>query len=250
MSYPIQEELSNNDEKRLRTDFLKLFKNNPLPPEWLISNLNLFTRRQDLTRLLFMHELYKKILPVHGVIMEFGTHWGQNLVLFTNFRGIYEPYNHDRKIIGFDTFEGFPEVHKKDGSASMIKKGTFSTGSYYEDYLSKVLHYHEQESPIKHIKKHKLIKGDASKTIKKYLQEHPETIIALAYFDFDIYKPTKDCLEAIKPHLVKGSILAFDQLCVEDYPGETLALKETFDINKLKIERNSLSSIQSFMVME
>jgi hypothetical protein len=231
-------------------DFIDLFRNSPIPTEFLISNLNLYTRRQDLTRVLFMHDLYKKILPVHGVIMEFGTWWGQNLALFSNFRGIYEPYNHDRKIIGFDTFQGFPSVHEKDGKASMIKKGTFSTQSSYLKHLSKVLNYHEQESPISHIKKHSIIKGDASITIKQYLKDHPETIIALAYFDFDIYKPTKECLEAIKPHLIKGSVLAFDQLCVEDYPGETIALKEVFNINNLRIQRNPLSSIQSFVVIE
>ena len=113
-----------------------------------------------------------------------------------------------------------------------------------------MLNYHEAESPISHIKKHSLVRGDASLTIKQYLKDHPETIIALAYFDFDIYKPTKECLEAIKPHLVKGSVLAFDQLCVEDYPGETIALKEVFNINNLRIQRNPLSSIQSFVVME
>mgnify|MGYP003971701973 CR=1 FL=1 len=28
------------------------------------------------------NEIYKKIIDVHGVIMEFGTRWGQNLALF------------------------------------------------------------------------------------------------------------------------------------------------------------------------
>ena len=58
------------------------------------------------------HELYQKILNVHGVVIEFGTRWGQNLALFESFRGMYEPYNHFRKIIGFDTFEGFLEEEK------------------------------------------------------------------------------------------------------------------------------------------
>ncbi len=30
-----------------------------------------------------------------------------SLAILSNFRGIYEPYNFSRKIIGFDTFEGF-----------------------------------------------------------------------------------------------------------------------------------------------
>jgi len=38
-------------------------------------------------------------------------------------------------------------------------------------------------------------KGDASVEMK-YLYDNPETIIALAYFDFDLYQPTKKCLES------------------------------------------------------
>ena len=58
--------------------------------------------------------------------MEFGVRWGQNLVTLSNLRGIYEPFNYSRKIIGFDTFEGFPSVHEKDGTHQSIEKGAFN----------------------------------------------------------------------------------------------------------------------------
>jgi len=35
-----------------------------------------------------MNELYKRILPIHGVVIEFGVRWGTNLSLFTNVRGM------------------------------------------------------------------------------------------------------------------------------------------------------------------
>ena len=73
------------------------------------------------------------------------------------------------------------------------------------------------------IKKYEIIEGDACATVETYLKEHQETIIALAYFDFDLYKPTKKVLEVIKPYLVKGSILGFDELNGPDSPGETKA---------------------------
>ena len=53
--------------------------------------------------------------------------------------------------------------------------------------------------------------------------------MSLAIFDFDIYKPTKAALEAIKPHLFKGSVLVFDELADDIFPGETVALREVFD---------------------
>ena len=86
--------------------------------------------------------------------------------------------------------------------------------------------------------------------LPKYLSEHPETIIALAYFDFDIYKPTRKCLELIKDRLVKGSILAFDELNDHDSPGETQALMEVFGLNNVRLKRLPYTSRASYFVYE
>ena len=53
----------------------------------------------------------------------------------------------------FDTFEGFPSVADKDGKDEIASVGAYSTTKGYENYLDKVLQYHERESPISHIKK-------------------------------------------------------------------------------------------------
>jgi hypothetical protein len=241
---------SSINEKSLRERFFKLFRDCPIPNNELLLNLGLFIKRQDLTRILFMNELYNKIINVHGIVVEFGVRWGQNLALFESFRGIYEPFNHNRKIVGFDTFEGFPSLHEKDGKSEIVTVNAYSTTKGYEDYLKQVLDYHEQESPISHIKKYQLIKGDATIEIGKFLKDNPETIIALAYFDLDIYEPTKKCLEAIKEHLTKGSVIGFDELNLHDFPGETLALKEVFGLDRYRIIRSPYSSVQSYIVIE
>ena len=178
---------SSTVERSSRERFFKLFKECPIPENELLENLGLFIKRQDFSRILFMNALYRKILNVHGIVVEFGVRWGRNLALFESFRGIYEPFNHNRKIVGFDTFEGFPSVHEKDGKADIIAAGSWSVTKNYEEYLRQILDYHEQESPISHIKKYSLVKGDAIIETEKFLKENPETIIALAYFDFDIY---------------------------------------------------------------
>ncbi|MEK7074334.1 MAG: TylF/MycF/NovP-related O-methyltransferase [Patescibacteria group bacterium] len=237
------------DETSQREKFFKTFKDCPIPDDELLSNLGLFIRRQDLSRLLFMNDLYKKIIDVHGIIVEFGVRWGRNLALCESFRGMYEPFNHRRKIVGFDTFEGFPSVHAKDGESDIASLGAYATTKKYDEYLEQILNYHEKESPVSHIKKYQLIKGDATIEIHKYLKHNPETIIALAYFDFDIYQPTKKCLEAIKGHLTKGSVIGFDELNSHDFPGETAALKEVFGLDKYKIIR-SPHSVQSYIVIE
>ena len=106
--------LHSEEEALQRNNIVNLFKNSPLPDNELLDNLNLYTKRQDLSRVLFINELYQKILDVHGVICEFGVRWGQNLALMTSLRGIYEPFNYNRKLLGFDTFSGFPSVHEFD----------------------------------------------------------------------------------------------------------------------------------------
>lgn len=241
--------IASTAEQDKRKAFFELYENNPIPPAERLSNTGVFTKRQDLSKQLFFNEIYHQLVHVHGVIMEFGVRWGQNLVTLNNLRGIYEPYNYSRKIIGFDTFEGFPSVDKKDGEHAVIEKGAFSVTKDYEKYLEQVLNYHEQECPLAHIKKNSLVKGDATVTLEKYLKEHPETIIAFAYFDFDIYEPTKKCLELIKPHLTKGSILGFDELNDPQFPGETVALREVLGLNNVAIKRNRFSGIQSYCVI-
>jgi len=239
---------SNNEEKEHRSKVLNLFKTNPLPDNEILSNLGLFLNRQTLSRILFMHELYRRIVEIHGVIMEFGVRWGQNLALFESFRGMYEPFNYNRKIIGFDTFSGFPQLDQKDGT--LISKGDYGVTEDYDAYLEKILNYHESESPIAHIKKYELVKGDATRTIVDYFEQHPETIVSLAYFDFDIYLPTKKCLEVIQDRVTKGSIIAFDELNCAEFPGETLAFREVLGLNRYSIKRSPLNPLCSYIVIE
>ncbi|GAG45973.1 unnamed protein product, partial [marine sediment metagenome] len=197
--------------------------------------------------LLFFNEIYKKILNVHGVIMEFGVYWGRDLALLQNLRGLYEPSNFTRKIIGFDTFEGIKGFdNEKDGLKGY--NGDFATTKDYEIYLEKILEYHEKECYLPHIKKFKLIKGDVRETLPKYLEENPETIIAFAYFDMDIYDPTKIVLENIKSHLVKGSIIVFDEINYDRFPGETTAVKEVFGLNNIKLQRIAHEPVPSYFI--
>jgi hypothetical protein len=87
-------------------------------------------------------------------------------------------------------------------------------------------------------------------TLPKYLRENPETIVALAYFDLDLYEPTKKCLELIQNYVTRGSVLAFDELNHPAFPGETVALREVLGLQKHKIIRSPLTPAQSYTVIE
>lgn len=237
-------------ERNLRKQFLEDFRHCPIPDEELLANLGLFVNRQTLSRLLYMHDLYRRIVNVPGVVMEFGVRWGQNLALFSSLRGMYEPYNHNRKLIGFDTFSGFPGVKPEDGTWQLAREGGFNVTAGYEEYLRRVLEYHQNESPLPHIPKYELCAGDACQTLPKYLSEHPETVVALAYFDFDLYEPTKVCLQAIRDRLVRGSVLAFDELNCKEWPGETRAVMEILGLNQHRFQRDPHIPGGAFMVVE
>lgn len=242
--------LSSASEKEIQKDFVRLLKEAPLPDDELLPNLGLFLSSKNLSRILFFSEIYRKILHSHGIIAEFGVRWGQTLSVMAALRGIFEPFNRHRKIVGFDTFEGFRGVGKEDGELCKCEDGSFSVPPGYEKYLERILLLQEHLNPVQHLRKFELVKGNAVETVPDYLKRHPESIISLAVFDFDIYLPTRSTLEAIRPHLCKGSILVFDELCDDVFPGETIALRETFDLRDLRIQRLPMTSRISFLELD
>jgi Macrocin-O-methyltransferase (TylF) len=249
-SGPVSQNTSAALVAQRRQRLYQLFASRPMPDEELLVNLGLYMRSGALAKLLFLNEIYEKIVPIPGAICEFGVWWGQSLVLFENLRAVYEPYNHLRKIIGFDTFSGYPRVGECDKRSDIISEGVYGVGDAYEEYLAELISYHEQENVMSHIQKHSLVKGDAVQTVPRYFEEHPETVVALAFFDMALYEPTKVCLRTIIPKLVKGSIVAFDQFGHKDYPGETKAVAETLGLRTHRIHRSRFLSDRCYFVVE
>lgn len=246
-----QELYSTSQEERARCSFTKHFRECPIPDRDILQNLGLFLSSKNLSRILFMDFIYQKIVALQGVVMEFGCRWGQNVSLFSALRGIYEPFNRMRKIIAFDTFTGFPSIDENnDNPHDFMKEQGLACTENYTAYLDAVLKYQEDDNPMAHIKRYDIRAGDGVVKLQEYLKEFPETIISLAYFDFDIYEPTKKCLEMILPYLGKGSLLGFDELNDHDSPGETLALKEVLGLSNIKIQRFPYTSRVSYVIME
>lgn len=237
-------------ESKSRDLMTQKLLNASIPHDQLLSNIGLFIESKNLSRILFMDHIYRQILDVQGCIVEFGCRWGQNLALYEALRGIYEPFNRHRKIIGFDTFEGFPSLDAKDGQANLMVKGNLATTENYKEELEGILDVHEQLNPLNHIHKYELRKGDGTKEFPKYLEENPHTIVALAYFDFDLYEPTKECLEALRPRLTKGSVVGFDEVNDPDSPGETVALMEVLGLPNIRLKRFPHASRVSYFVVE
>ena len=225
----------NNAEEQLR----QALEGGLVPRAEILENLHLFIPPQQMRRILFFYEIYQELLTVPGVIMQFGVRWGRELALFESLRTTFEPFNHSRKIIGFDTFTGYDGIDEKDGDHQVIKPGNLTTSAHYEDKLDSLLHQREQLSPLPHVQKYQLIKGNAEDTLKAYLEENPHTIISMAHLDMNLYRPTRTCLELLKEHMPKGSIIIIDEVNLDILPGETVALKEVFGLNNIRLKRHA-----------
>lgn len=230
--------------------FLRLMDQRPVPQREIMRNLGMYMNYIQWGEYLWMYELYKKQLNVHGYIAEFGTLWGRNLALFVALRTLHEPFNHSRKIIGFDTFEGFTGVHEKDGKDTGIEKGNLSTTRGYEDHLHEVLETHEEYAPIPHIKKFALVKGDVKETLPRWLKDNPQACFSLVYLDVDLYEPSMDVLEEIWCRIPKGGILGLDGILQDRFPGETQAVHELLGLGNLKLQRCPWSGLKSYVVKE
>lgn len=211
-----------------------------------MNHINAFVPVHAVARIHYYNEIYQNILDVPGVICEFGIQYGAGLVQLMNCRNFYEPHNISRTIFGFDTFEGFSGTELKDGA--LAAEGDYSVGSDYFEILTDLLSVHESFQPRPYLKRHHLIKGDASLTIESWLEENPHAIISMAIFDMDIYKPTKVVLEKIIPRLTKGSVVVFDELNHPAFPGETLALDEVLGLKNVAMRKSRWQPYSAYFI--
>lgn len=220
-----------------RDALLAAMESSPIPRDDRLSNIGLFNRSVMVAKTLYLDELYRRILPIPGVIVEFGTWWCSNMVTLASLRSIHEPYNRRRIIVGFDTFDGYRSSGPEDGQEAQCMEGSYSTSDSVE-YLTAVLRAHEEDNVQSHIPRFQLIKGDIRETASAYFTDHASTVVALAYFDVAFYGPTKSALTATLPHLIPGSILAFDDYGSVEFPGETKAIREVLHGIDVEISRS------------
>ena len=191
----------------------------------------------DTGRLIAKSEIFKKILGVPGHIIECGVYQGGGLMTWAQLSAIFEPLNHVRRIVGFDTFEGFPSIAKEDRSTAQYKADEIGFGHTDVGELRECIRLYDLYRPLGHIPKVELVVGDALETIPKYCADTPHLIVSLLYLDFDLYEPTKLAIETFLPLMPRGAIIAFDQLIHSSFPGETMALLDSIGVGRLKLER-------------
>jgi hypothetical protein len=219
-----------------------------------IENFAKYVPRQNLARFLARYELFRRVLDVQGSVVECGVLFGGGLLSFAKLSTILEPYNFQRRIIGFDTFTGFPAVDaadlagKKERKSAHLKKAGFSAAGAYEDIL-KAVEVYDLSRFLNHFPKVEVVKGDFEVTAAQYLKDHPHLVVSLLYLDFDIYRPTKLALELFLPRVPKGGVVVFDELNEEAFPGETIAVLEALNLNALRVRRFDFEPRMSYAVI-
>jgi hypothetical protein len=219
----------------------------------LIEKIDAFPKyasRQSIAKFLTKYELFKQILNVNGSIIECGVLHGAGLLGWAKLSSILEPVNHTRKIVGFDSFEGFPALHETDtktGDSSHFKQGGLK-GSTLESVQEAVSIY-DLNRPLQHIPKVDLVKGDFCETADQYIRDNPHLVVSLLYLDFDLYEPTRKAVEVFVPRMPKGAVIVFDELNAKMFPGETAAVDEVLGLKNLQIRRFTFDSYVSYAVL-
>ncbi len=230
--------LRTEQERLVGEEIEKVFHASSDAVETRLENFPKYVRRQHLTRFLTLYEIFKRVLNVKGSVVECGVNRGYGLMTWAKLSALMEPVNLTRRIYGFDTFAGFPAVTEEDRAGpawTTAEPGGLRADSYSE--LQRLVELYDKDRFLGHIPKVELIKGDATKTIPAFIEEHPHVVVSLLFMDFDLYEPTKVALEQFIPRMPKGAIVAFDELDNPLWPGETRAVIDTLGLGKLELER-------------
>lgn len=208
---------------RPSTEFLPVERPNAESASWQAYNDFLAHGSLDrYTKILARYELYRRVIRLPGDIVEAGVFKGTGVLFWAKLSAIFNPRS-IRRVVGFDTFDGFPETN---GIPSEQEAGRrLVDESHYEPVCAEdIVRTADDQGLASRIE---LVAGDATQTIPDYARRHPGFRIALLNLDFDLYAPTKTALEQLYDRVVPGGIIAFDEYAARPW-GESDAVDEFF----------------------
>lgn len=188
----------------------------------------------SVSRLLYFKRLFDRIRNVPGDIVECGVGRGDSLLMLAL---LAKDEGAERKLWGFDSFEGLPEPSDADHSPRRPKRGqiAWSIYSVQKRLLDSGLPADFFYSQIT------LVKGLFQDTLKEYRGES----IALLHADVDLYESYLTVLESLYPKVTPGGVVAFDEYLntfeLLHWPGARKAIDEYFAGRPEQIMRDERS---------
>ena len=230
-------ELDSNKDNEYFETMDQVLEDTSLSSRNVVENFPRFASVPALSRFMARCDIFRQIIEVPGVIVDAGVFHGASLFGWAKLSAILEPTNHTRRVVGFDTFGGFPAPAKQDGTSvsAEMKLGGYK-GSTRAELEASVAAF-DINRPLPHIPKIELVEGDLCQTAPDYLTQNPQLVVSLLHLDLDLYAPTRAALDTFVPRMPKGAIIVFDELNSAFFPGETLALLETLGINQCALRR-------------
>ena len=160
-----------------------------------------------------------------GDFWEFGVAYGQFIINAYHISKHYRNLS-DMRFFGFDSFEGLPEVeHAKDSNSGWRKK------DFCFDVDSVKQNLKKSGVPTS---KFTLIPGFYDRSLNSQtVKEYNLINVSYVHIDCDLYASTKPVLGFIKPFLVQGAIIDFDDyFCYTSSEfGEPKAFQEWLEAN-------------------
>ena len=206
--------------------------------------------RISLSKVLFYDQIVRRITHIPGVVVELGVQWGALTSLLYNLIAIHEPYNFRRRVIGFDTFSGFPASSLSEAELNQGWKEHDLAGALDAKLIAeRCLDAHQVFSGMSHIVRHELVEGDVTETLPVWFENNPSETVALCIFDMDLGIPTRESLKHILRRSQKGTILIFDEYSHPKFPDEGLVVREILDTMNLQPIKSPLLPYTSFIVL-
>jgi len=155
--------------------------------------------------------------PVPGYYFEFGCHSANTIRLaFDSYRWLF-----DFTYVGFDSFEGLPEIGAIDRQA-IWEKGKLATEE--DDFIRRCLRHGIPHDRLL------TVRGFYDKSLTPELAARLKpTKAAVIYVDCDLYESTVPVLAFVKDFLQPGTILVFDDwncFLADPERGERRAFRE------------------------
>jgi 3-O-methyltransferase len=183
-----------------------------------------YTNRRSFIRQLAHYELFKLTVDLPGYYLDFGVYFGKSFFSWHKFLEIFTPTATHKKVIGFDTFAGFPGLAPEDGASDpTVQKGPggLNSASFLAEFRE-LLDLHNQDAVLP-VGRGVIVQGDVCKTFPQWLEENPEARFCLCSLDLDLYEPTAVVLAGCWDRIVPGGVLLLDEYATSRWPGETKA---------------------------
>lgn len=154
----------------------------------------------------------------------------------------------DRKIIGIDSFKGFPQASKHDNvnGAEKIRKINLRAKQQNRTnpYLATAQNIRQkmQEQKIDGI----VIEGFFEDVLPHQYSYGP---IALLHLDCDLYSSYKHAL-SLYDFVATGGIVAFDEYNIPRWAGATKAINEFLHNTKLQIRHFQLTNFKKYYIVK